>query len=1036
MKKDFITRFSHHPLASNLLMLIMLLGGLWALTQINTQFFPTFYVHNITVQVSWPGANAEDITRAITTPLEEKLRDVDYLKHMTSTSKLGSTTITLEFYQDADMGEAFNQVKQEVARVRNLPKASEPPVIKRDLFYETVANLLITTKGNLAELRPLVYQWENELLDKGISKITIKGLPEEEISIQISNNQLDELKLSLSQIAQRIANQSRDIPAGTIGKNEAARELRSLDQRRTIRGFLNLPIIHDDQGRIVRLKDIATISRRARDNEVHVYAHGKPAVEMTLYRTASGNTLTSAKILNAWLSKIRPTLPRGVQIQPVHETWKLVKERISLLLKNGGWGLVYILIILFLFLNMRIAWWTALGIPASFLAGIGTLYLLGYSINMISLFGMIMTLGIIVDDSIVVGEEFLSVVSKGENISNAVSSAARRMFMPVLASSLTTVFAFLPLMMISGIIGKVLFDIPLVVICVIIFSLVECFLVLPGHLNHSFQRASKKNKTIKQPILEPYLNKFKEKIFRPCVTVAIKNRWATVSAAFVLLLIIFGLIASHRVNFTFFPEPESTRVTANAQFSAGTSPAIVKAFYHELERSLEKTNRQLSPKKQSLIKASVGFLNESGTTDKEQGEEHTSLSIELISPEKRTVTNQKFIDTWRNNIKLPAGLESFSIRVPRSGPPGEDIDIELRGPQRHVLKQAANVLKEDLKQYHGVTNVNDDLPYGKEHWVFQLTTQGHAVGLTSADIGQQLHAAFQGELVQIFHEPKEEIEVRVMLPNKERYQLNALERFPVLTPQGETVPLKNVVKLTPQRGFDVLRHKNSYPTIRVTADVNNKVTNANKILRQLTQTVLPKLEQDYGLHYNLAGRSEDQADTFRDMGYGLLLALALIYIILAWVFSSYGWPILIMITIPIGLAGAIIGHLIMGIDLTILSLFGFFGLSGIVINDSIILANRYKELRKTGIPYQAALIEAACQRLRPVLITSITTILGLAPLIFEKSLQAKFLIPMAVSISFGLAFTTLLILIVIPSFLAIYESFLDKNKAHSMANEQ
>lgn len=355
MKKDFITIFARHPLASNLLMLVMLISGLWALTQINTQFFPTFQIYNISVQVSWPGANAEDITRAITTPLEEKLRDVDYVKHMTSATQLGSTTITLEFYQNADMSEAFNQVKQEVGRVRNLPAASKPPVIKREVFYEPIANLLITTQGNLAELRPLVYQWENELLDRGIPKISIKGLPEQEVSIQIPSDKLDELQLSLSQIAQRIANQSRDIPAGTIGKNEVARELRSLDQRRTIRGFLNLPIIHDDQGRVVRLIDIATITRKARDNQVHVFAQSKPAIEMTLYRTASGNTLKSAEILNKWLQNVRPTLPQGVQIQPVHKTWQLVKERIYLLLKNGGWGLVYILIILLLFLNIRIA---------------------------------------------------------------------------------------------------------------------------------------------------------------------------------------------------------------------------------------------------------------------------------------------------------------------------------------------------------------------------------------------------------------------------------------------------------------------------------------------------------------------------------------------------------------------------------------------------------------------------------------------------------------------------------------------------------
>ncbi len=1019
MRKSLIELFATHRVAANLLMLIMIIGGAFALSKINTQFLPTFDLNFINVTIDWSGANAEDIERAIVVPIEDEIRDVDNVKKVTSRSRLGSGKITIEFNSGTDMIEALDQVKQRVSQVKNLPEESDPPIINRIVPYEEVARLIVAGSKNLDELRPLIHKFERELLNQGIAKINITGLPKQEIAIEVPAKELASLHVSLEQIARQISDHSRDIPAGSVGKHDVAQELRGLNQKRTVKGFAKLPILHDNQGRLIRLGDIATITRRAKSTQTHVSYKEKPAVELTLFRTENSNALTSAKILNKWLAEIRPTLPKGISVTPYFESWKLIKERINLLLKNAFWGLLLILLLLFLLLNIRTAFWVAVGIPASFLAAIAVLYLIGGSINMVSLFAMIMTLGIIIDDSIVVGEEVLSQLQKKTPLLEAVKKGTHMMVQPIMASSLTTIAAFLPLMIVGGIIGQILFDIPLIAICVIIASLIECFLVLPGHLYQSGHKLSPR-----EPILQKYFMQFREKYFRRFIAFTLNHAWYAISISFGLIIITLGIVLSGHLKFNFFPAPEGTRIQVNAQFAAGTPEKVTKAFLQSLENSLIKTNDELSKRGKSVVVAHASFQNRSTVSRdglSKHGEQYASMNIELISADKRWFTNEDFIQAWRNNIILPAGLESFTISAPRAGPPGRDIDIAISGDNLQSLKTASTELRNILDSMAGVSNVTDDLPFGKNHILYTLNSQAHALQLTNAEVGKQLRAAFNGKVVQIFHEPNDEIEVRIMLPNSERYQTGILESLPIVTPNKNIVPLGSVVSLKTSRGFDELTHRDSKLTVQITADVDAKVSNTNEILQALNQKVIPELKKKYDVKVAFGGRAEEQAETIDDMLYGLVIALTLIYIILAWTFSSYGWPLLIMAIIPLGLVGAIWGHIFMGIDVTILSLFGLFGLSGIVINDSIILINRYKKLRHYDTPFRQSIIDAACQRLRPVILTSITTIAGLLPLLFETSLQAQFLIPMAVSIVFGLMLATGLILILVPSMLYLYE---------------
>ncbi len=1019
---DLIGLFAHHKVAANLLMIVMILAGAFALDRLNVQFFPTFELDIVQVRVVWTGASAEDIEDGITEPLEQRLRTVDNLDKMTSTSTQGISAITLEFKEGTDPLLALDQVRRFVDEFRNLPQDAEKPEVALLTRYEQVARLLLTGLNDPAEMRRLARRFETELLERGLAKVDLNGLPAEQIGIEVATERLEQLELGLQELGNRVGAFSRDLPAGAVGRSEGARELRSLDKRRDPIGFGSLPVKTEEALRI-NLGDVATIERGPGDNTVDVTVGGKPAVEMIVRRGERGDTLESARILADWLDETRATLPPGVEIAVYDASWELVRERIMLLVRNGLSGLVLVVLILYLFLTGRVAFWVAWGIPVSFAATLFILYLVGGSVNMISLFALIMALGIIVDDAIVVGEDAMAHYQMGEDPLLAAEGGARRMVAPVIASSLTTIAAFLPLMLVGGRIGNILGSIPLVIICAILASLVESFLVLPGHLRNAFVHTHKIKPDSFRARLDRGFDAFRDRVFRPLASLAIANRFTTVAAALALLLFAVGLMAGGRIGFTFFPTPESQIINANVTFVAGTPRAKVDRFLTHLEETLYATEEALDHQHTDggLINALVTYhgtkAEEGGNADQLGG-----ITVELIDGDLREVRNTDLIRAWRERIELPPGLENLTIASRRVGPPGRDLTIRLTGGDAERLKAAATDLAETISGIDGVLEVEDDMAYGREQLIYSLTPAGEALGLTVADLGRQLRTAFDGQLVQIFQDGSDEVEVRVRLPEAERGSLASLYRLNVRTPAGESVPLTAIAEWRSQRGFEVLRHADGQLAVEVTADVNTDVNNTNRILAVLEEGPLPILARDYGIHYSFEGRSADQRDTLSDMRKGLVLGLILIYLILAWVFSSYGWPLVVMAVIPFGLTGALVGHWAMGIDLTILSLFGMFGLSGIVVNDSIILVTFYKHLRAGGMPVQEALVEAACQRLRAVMLTSLTTVAGLTPLLFEQSYQAQFLIPMATSLAFGLAFATVLVLLVIPSLLSMHES--------------
>jgi multidrug efflux pump subunit AcrB len=1017
-QNDLLGLFANHKVAPNLLMIIMILAGIIALTKLNVQFFPSFELDTISISTSWTGASAEDVETGVTNPLEQRLRSLDELKEMSSTSASGISSITLVFNEGSDLSLALDNVKKQIDSFTSLPEDAELPRVSQVVYYESVARLLISGPKNLNELRTIARRFELELLSRGVDKIDIYGLPKQSIQIEVAAEQIQSLGLGLDDLARRIKNASRDLPAGLIGENDGAREIRSQNQRRSALQFNDLSIVSTQDKRI-NLSDIATIENKSIAGSSTITIGDSQAVVMVLRRSESGDSLKSAEVLQSWLDDTIPTLSPNVNVQVFNERWELIKGRIMLLVENGIGGLALVLLILYAFLSTRVAFWVAVGIPVSFMATLAVLYLSGGSINMISLFALIMALGIIVDDAIVVGEDAQAHYDQGEDPLKASEGGARRMLAPVLASSLTTIAAFLPLMLVGGRMGNIMIAIPIVIICVIIASLIESFLILPGHLRNAFSGKKRQSESKIRVKLTNGFDRFRDNLFRPLVHAAIEFRWTTIALAFGFLIFAVGLFVGGKTGWQFFPSPESTTVYANVRFVAGTSREVVDKFLFHTESELENTIESYD---ETVVETYyTSHARTSGRGRAIKGERVGSVYVELVSSENRQTENADFIKNWRKRIVLPSGIESFTISSRRVGPSRRDLNIRLTGATPKRLKSASLDLQEALASISGVSAIDDDLPYGREQLIYSLSPAGEALGLSITDLGQQLRAAYDGIVLQRFQQGADEVEVRLQLPSTEQRNLNSLLQLPIKLPNGDFVPLESVAEWGSNQGFESLRHFNGKLSAAVTADVNESVISIVDISTDLRNSVLPILASQYGINFSIEGSSASQRDTFSDMKLGAIMALMLMYLVLAWVFSSYGWPLLVMITIPLGLTGAVLGHWAMDMNMTILSLFGFFGLSGIVVNDSIILVMFYQKIRSRGVPIYLALEEAACQRLRAVLLTSLTTIAGLTPLLFETSRQAQFLIPMAVSIAFGLAFATVLILLVIPAMLSIYE---------------
>jgi multidrug efflux pump subunit AcrB len=997
-------------------MILMIVLGLYSLMRLNTQFFPDFGIDVVSISVEWPGASAEDVDENIVEAIEPEVRFLDNVKHVRSVSVEGLAQISIEFEPGSDMQAALTDVETAVGQVTTLPEDSERPEIRRRVRYDSISRLVLSGPYPESTLKTTAKRIRDDLLARGIDKVTLFGARDEEIWVALDPKVLRRLDLRLDDIAERIRQASQDIPSGDTG-GPTVQNIRSLGLVEEAEGIRQLEVRSFEDGRKIYVGDIAEVDERFEEDGASAFRDGYHAIEIHVQRATTADALEVAAIVEDYLGELVPTLPENLKLERYAVISDLINDRIFLLLKNGISGLLLVVAILFVFLNIRVAFWVAAAIPVTMLATMLVMLATGQSINMLSLFALIMALGIIVDDAIVVSEHAEYRHQCGDPPEVAAELGARRMTAPVVSASLTTICAFIPLLAIAGVIGQIIEAIPLLVVAVILASLIECFLVLPAHLKGALDhKPSRFRKRFNRSF-----DRFREGPFRRLVVRAVEWRYLTVAVAVGAFVCAFGLVVGGRVEFVFFPQPEADRIYANVRMAASTPRYQTRAMLDELERALVVAEDQLTSGVGGLVTMRLGKIgNTSGGTggEDERGDHVASMAVELQPSDNREVRTEEVIEAWRKELQELPVVETLTIRPAMAGPPGREVDIRLSGQDIEVLKMAARQIKALLVRYPGVSDIRDDLPYGKEDLILELTPHGRALGFTTESVARQVRDAFEGAIAQRFPRGDEEITVRVQFA-REALGSETLDDFYLRSPSDTEVALSEVVSIRSKQAFSLLKREDGKRQVAITAELAEELITTDKVIDALGRDGLWDITGELGINATFSGKAEEQGETFADMRLGALIGLTSIYIVLAWVFASYTRPLVVMSLIPIGFVGATLGHWLLGFDLTMLSMIALIGLSGIIVNDSIILVSTIRDRLESGESTNEAIVSGTCDRVRAVILTSATTIGGLSPLLFETSLQAQFLIPMAITISFGLMVTTCLVLLVVPALLAI-----------------
>jgi len=1005
----------------------MIVVGVLSIGRLNKQFFPDFDVDLIAVSIDWPGATAEEIDQNIIQLLEPELRPISGVKKVYSKSVEGVGSTRVEFKYGQDIQKARTDIETAVSRI-NFPENSNKPKIVIGEFFDTVTRIVLSGDLTLGELRKNAKKLKEKLLNSGVDKVDIQGLPSEEILIEISQSETARLKLSFNQIANLIRLETKDVSGGSFA--DGSLRVRTVGEKKLVETFKALELRNSISGGRILLKDVAIIKSSVAKSSVLKYVNGKPAVELWVRRSKTSDALEVSKNIQEVLTNSKNIIPSSINIQTYNTAANLIQERISLLIKNGVSGLCIVLLVLFLFLSRNTAIWVALGIPIAFLATFGVMFISGQSINMISLFGLIMALGIVVDDAIVVGEHSSYLKTKRHlDSSKAPVVAATRMSVPVICAMLTTVAAFIPLFMVKGVIGQIISAIPLVVCAVLVASLIECFLVLPAHLAHFDKRMKDESKF--RIWFDEKFRMFQEGIFRKFINLTFNYRYVTFMIAIGMFIISVGMMSGGRVLFSFFPTPEADIIIANFKMHSGTTRSKTEKMLDNVEKGLLKTSSQfsMSPDLVKFHMSSLGnrtsFSNNAGSNA--LGNDLLgSMVVELKTADKRDIRTNQFINAWLDNIEKVSGLDKLSIRSPSGGPPGRDIDVRFQGESLKKLKLASNELIKIARTIPGATSLDDNLEYGIQERILSLTNKGQSLGLSISDIGEQVRSAINGIIISKFPKGDEEVTVRLKLSENEQLT-DMMNDLRIVSPFGISFKLRDVVEIKDKLPFSSINRQNGFREVMISGDLFPSLMNTSQARQFLMKNGLPEIAKKYNLTYRFDGRDLEQKETFSDMFLGAIIGLVLIYFILAWVFKAWLRPFSIMIMIPFSFIGAVLGHYVLGLTMSILSMFALLALAGIVVNNSIILVStierRLEDLKQQDTNAEnminEAIISGVIDRFRPVLLTSLTTIGGLSALMFEKSLQAQFLIPMAATIVFGLGITAFLVLVIVPAMMGI-----------------
>lgn len=1019
-KKGPIAWMASHAVAANMLMLICLLGGLLVAGQVKQEIFPEITSDQVVISVTYPGASPEEVEKGIILAIEENIRGLDGIDDVTSLAKEGMGTIQAELLEGADLQKLLNDVKNEIDKITTFPEDSEKPLIKTLSKKRDVIQLVLFGDVSEKVLDEITEQVRDTLLqDSNITQLEIRGIRPLEISVEVPQENLRRYGLSLSNISEKIKNSSLEIPGGGI-KTVGGEILVRMQQRSDFgREFAQIPILSNQDGMQLLLGDIATITDGYEDTDSYGNYNGKRASRIDVFRIGSQTPIAVAKAVTSKLPEINRDLPKGIEIEVLDDHSKILEQRINLLVRNGATGLLLVLIILGLFLEIRLAFWVMMGIPISFMGSFLMMPLTDTSINMVSLFAYIVSLGIVVDDAVVVGENIYNFrYKKGMSYFNAAVHGAKSVAVPITYSVLSNIVAFLPLYFIPGMMGKIFKVIPLIVGTVFLISLLESLFVLPSHLKH---KAKNKNFMLDfinkhQQRFSTWFVKWSKESFGPFLKRVLQYRYVVVALSIMLLSVSAGYVQSGRLGFSLFPKVESDFSQVDIVMPYGSPVEKVASLSDKLVHDAENIAQEAGHPELVLgIFSRVGF----------EGSHTLQVRAYLAESDIRNniMSTDEFTIRWRKRFGEVAGAESIKFQSDVGGPgSGPAISIELSHRDTAVLEKAGADLAIELSKFSSVKDVNDGFEIGKQQINYEMLPKGEALGFNAAYVAREIRNAYSGSEAVRQQRGRKELKVKVRLPKSERKSQYNLDEMIIISPTGASVPLQDIAKATMGRAYTRIDRDKGKRVIDVEADVEPRSA-ANIVLTEITDTALPRLMRKYpGLSYSFEGRQADQRESMQSLVTGFAIAMCVIFILLSIPFQSYTQPLIVMISVPFGIIGAILGHMIMGYSLSVISMMGIVALSGVVVNDALVLIDYANRVRKEeGKTYLEAIWIAAIKRLRPVVLTTLTTFFGLLPMIFETDRQAKFLIPMAISLGFGILAATLITLLVVPSLYVVLD---------------
>lgn len=1018
--------FVEHPTVANLLMIAFLAAGIVAIPEMQRETFPRIEPRKVEITVLYPGARPEDVEETICRRIEDAVDGVDNVNEVECDAREGRARATVEMVEGGILDRFFSDIQTEIDAIDDFPDQVEDPIVKQLGRTDFVASVAITGPDDPSELKAYAEEVKERMLRTGgIPKVEITGFSEHQIRIELADATLRQFGLSITDIADAIGRQSVDLPAGNIDARDGQILVRVADERKRVYEFLDLVVVSGESGAQIRLGDIATIQDRFELDEDKTVFNGQRAALLRVTKTENEDTLNVIDAIKTFIQNEQATAPKTVSLTVTNDASSIVRDRLQLLITNGAQGLLLVFLAMWLFFGLRYSFWITIGLPTSFAGAIALMIILDYSLNMLTMVGLLMVIGLLMDDAIVISENIATQRRQGKDRLEAAVIGTRQVLPGVVSSFATTICIFGSLAFLKGDIGAVLKVVPVVMLCVLIVSLVEAFLILPNHLSHAME-PSGKSPPLLQRKADEAISWVRETWIGRGVDTTVRWRYLTVGTAIGLLMLSIAAIAGGFLKFSAFPELDGDTVEARILLPQGTPLWRTEAVVGRVVSALEKTGKVLDPKQpagEKLIRNVAISFNKNEDAF-ETGPHVATVSADLLSADRRNASNDEIFELWRRETGEISDVITIKFAEPQIGPAGKAIDLRLKGDDLKALKAASTELQNWLRRYNGVNDVSDDLRPGKSEIRIRLKEGAKTLGLDARGIGNQLRTALFGTTVNEIQRGSESFEIDVRLTGDDRDSLEDLYRFTLSTPDGDRVPITAVASLEQARGYSRINRVDGRRTVTIQGDVDVRVANANEIVSDSQTRFIPELLRRHpGMVLEVGGQNKEANTTRTSMVRGFVLGLVGVFLLLSFQFRSYVEPVVVMMVIPLAFMGAVAGHMLIGIDFTLPSMLGFMALSGVVVNDSILLVQFIKDRHGANTTVAEAAPLAARARFRAIFLTSLTTVAGLMPLLLETSLQAQVLVPLVTSLAFGLLASTVLVLFVVPAFYAILDDF-------------